>query len=178
MPNVYLPEGFYFGVSAATGALHDAHWIHRVDVRVTEAAHAEMKAENEVLVDDAPTPEEIEGVDSILRETKVVRAVLDHSAAQGERLKQLGAHVESEIAALQKKLADAAQKLQESEMSLQMRVGRLLDAFDKNMQAKLPGVVVVAGSWIYAFSAVVVVFALGLLFLWRKYEKAVKLNLD
>ena len=120
---VYLPQGgYYFGFTASTGDLTDAHDIFGVTIQTERSPDPEGNGQHAV-DPDAPTDDEMEGINNIVKETGIVKTLQQQGDEHQERITDIKYHLENQVKGLNAHLYSMISKLeaQEDEMNEQLK---------------------------------------------------------
>ena len=120
---VYLPAGgYYFGLTASTGDLTDKHDIFSLTFR-SERAPKSGEDSTHAVDPDAPTDDEMEGINNIVKETGIVKALKVQGDEHQERITDIKYHLENQVKGLNAHLSSMIGKLeaQEEEMTEQLK---------------------------------------------------------
>lgn len=165
LKDVYVPDGYYFGISASTSEHPDNHIIRELTIST---------AEQEYISDQDVSAEEMDGIDNILRDTNIVKILKERGEAHAKRLNAVSARIESSLKALEAEYEKLMAQANDKEATLLARVGNLELASKRRLELVQDSITKSSGGWIMPLFLVgllaVVLFVLGS----RKFAKVSK----
>ena len=170
---VYLPQGgYYFGLTASTGDLSDTHDIFSVTIQTERSPPPED--DGKVAVNpDAPTDDEMEGINNIVKETGIVKALQSQGDEHQERITDIKYHLENQVKGLNAHLYSMISKLEAQEEEMTEQLKRLEELTGNKLHRVSKEHELVKQSWRTPF---MIMAGLMLLFVFYAYSKCQKIR--
>ena len=165
--DIKLPVQAHFGFTASTGDLTDEHSIFSLKVE-TDLDHKD---------EDAPSDEEMDGINNIVGDTKIVKVLEQQAKAHAEKIEKLQRHLDDQADGLHTHLQSMLEQITQHEDELYQRASDLEQKTHQGFKQIMLGSLSASSGWMTPFFLFLLVIGLCTCFAVNRYNKLMKTHL-